>query len=38
MGGYGCHPSFKVDSQQQKEKDFDDVVPRDGFCDMLEET
>ena len=23
---------------QQKEKDFDDVVPRDGFCDMLEET
>ena len=24
--------------QQQKEKDFDDVVPRDGFCDMLEET
>ena len=24
--------------QQQKEKDFDDVVPRDGFCDMSEET
>ena len=24
--------------QQQKEKDFDDVVPRDGFCDMNEET
>ena len=22
---------------QQKEKDFDDVVPRDGFCDMPEE-
>ena len=21
MGGYGCHPSFKVDSQQQKEKE-----------------
>ena len=22
---------------QQKEKDFDDVVPREGFCDMSEE-
>ena len=22
---------------QQKEKDFDDVMPRDGFCDMEEE-
>ena len=22
---------------QQKEKDFDDVVPREGFCDMKEE-
>ena len=21
MGGYGCHPSFKVESQQQKEKE-----------------
>ena len=21
MGGYGCHPSFKVDSRQQKEKE-----------------
>ena len=23
---------------QQKEKDFDDVIPREGFCDMLEDT
>ena len=23
---------------QQKEKDFDDVEPREGFCDMAEET
>ena len=23
---------------QQKEKDFDDVHPKEGFCDMVEET
>ena len=23
---------------QQKEKDFDDVHPKEGFCDMIEET